>query len=316
MDQGINRARFAGSWYPADSGEVQALLARAVTAAPSPPDGSRPRVAVLPHAGLSYSARGQEAFWHGRAALCGGYPLGDSPGGAPPGAISSTDTCPEAIVILAPSHYEPLAPDATVGAAFRGHQAAEAVLSGLPLCLGDREDRSTLEREHAVELLLPALAAHGVSSPVAAVLVSAFRSTEAVRAAAQRLLERLSREGIRSERVLWLVSSDFTHYGPRFGFQPHGGEGYGVVGPLVEREDRAVAEAAASGGVERFWSAFGRGSTVCGRYAILLALAILEATAEGRRGRVLTYYTSADLARDPRNERDFVCYATVEVATP
>lgn len=321
MDRDTNRARYAGSWYPADSDELTALLARVAPASPAAGDLLRPRMAVLPHAGLIYSGRGQEAFWERRAPECGGIRIGpDAASGVVP------DVIPEVIVILAPSHSVPVAPDTTLGAPFAAYQAADRTLPGLTLCLGDRENREALENEHALELLLPAMAVHRLEQPIGALLAGPFRTPGAVRAAARRILDRLEGAGIDPARVLWLVSSDFTHYGPRFGFLPFGRGAYGQVGPAVAQADREVAEAAALGGLERFWKAMGRESTVCGRFAISLALALLEATTGapavetvdgrgGEAGRVLSYYTSADLARNPGSEENFVCYATVEITT-
>lgn len=322
MRQRINASQFAGSWYPADPARLAALFERPVSPAEhaggvddaagwggavGPGDTAdagatgdaghgRPRLAILPHAGLAYSARGQSAFWRRWA--------GED--------VSSTYGI-DAIVVVAPSHYVPLKADTTVGAVFNGHETTGAILPGVPLCLGDREDASVLQREHAVELLLPAVAWYEISVPVGAIVVGPFSGTAGVRAAAHRVTERLGRT-FDPNRVLWLVSSDFTHYGPRFGFLPLGRGRYAALGPSVAKRDYAVAEAAASATLEAFWEAIREESTVCGRYAVALALAILEQSQIRTEGRVLSYYTSADFAPVPEREEDFVCYATVEVA--
>ncbi len=226
-------------------------------------------------------------------------------------------------MILAPSHHVPLRRDTTLGAAFSGHETTGGTVPGLPVNLGDRTDPSVVAEEHAVELLLPALKHFGITVPVAALLAAPLSGPPAARAIADRVLDRLTAAtslrndaGVDPDRVLWLVSSDFTHYGPRFGFCPFGNRRYGEIRDAVAEEDLRVAEAAASGSLERFWASIQGESTVCGRYAIALALALLERVgAAPAAGRVLSYYTSADGTPTPEEERDFVCYATVEVCT-
>lgn len=249
-------------------------------------------MAILPHAGLSFSARGQMAFWSRHRNISA-----------------------DAVVIVAPSHYRSIGVNRTAGCGFSRHETPFGHLGGIPICLGDREEPQTLAREHAVELLLPAIHHHCPDLPVGALLCGGFLSAGEARAAAERVLGRLE-ESINPDRVLWLVSSDFTHYGARFGYQPFGSGPYSIVGSKVAESDRIVADAAAAGDLDRFWSSIEPDGTVCGRFAIALVLAILERvhTTGSREGHVLSYYTSADLAREPGREHDFVCYATVEIA--
>jgi MEMO1 family protein len=291
----VNATRFAGSWYPNDAARLAEVLRGGAAGAPRDGnDRTDPLLAILPHAGLAFSARGQRAFWD-----------------------RNRNVSAEAVVVIAPSHYTAIGVNRTAGAAFSRHETPMGWLEGLPVCLGDREEPETLVGEHAVELLLPGIRCFCEDTPVGALLTGGFSSTHEVRAAAARVLDRV-RESSNPDRVLWLVSSDFTHYGARFGYQPFGSGPYGRVGSRVAERDRTVAEAAATGELDRFWGTLEMDGTVCGRFAIALALAVLEQVRldEPRTGRLLSYYTSADLAGNPDREENFVCYATVEVATP
>jgi MEMO1 family protein len=301
-----NHMRFHDSWYPADPARLAALLAvRPGEVAVRPGEiAGVPLLAVLPHAGLTYSARGQRAFW---------------------GRWAAADAPFDAVVIVAPSHYVPLPADTTVAVAFDRHETPFGDLPGLALA-GDRPgpaDRETVEGEHAVELLLPGIAyTLGHDLPVGAVLVGTVSGAAAARAAASRLLDRLDALGVR--RPLWLVSSDGTHYGRRFRWQPWGDGTWRELAEQVYADDAELIGAGIAGRNGAFWERLQRPATVCGRYALGLALAALEIEEERGRlhreaGTFLEYYSSAgDLdgagsGRDDGDAREFVCYATAEI---
>ncbi|NBK25908.1 MAG: AmmeMemoRadiSam system protein B, partial [Spirochaetia bacterium] len=60
--QGIRRAKFAGSWYPKNPKVLEDLLDQAFSLVKGNPPSST--CAVLPHAGLSFSALGMADFFY------------------------------------------------------------------------------------------------------------------------------------------------------------------------------------------------------------------------------------------------------------
>jgi AmmeMemoRadiSam system protein B len=384
-----NHMRFHDRWYPADPASLAALLEvragrpdpererreapeeagrrdalhTSATAAGARSDrAAAPLLAVLPHAGLSYSARGQRAFWAASGAASGaastgtGVATGSGAGagagtGPRAGERPGTDTGAgdvalrdriDAVVIVAPSHYVPLPADTTVAAPFTAHETPFGDLPGLALA-GDRMDRETVEDEHAVELLLPGVAYHlGRDLPVGAVVVGPVTGAAAARTVARRLLDSLDALGVR--RPLWLVSSDATHYGPGFRWEPWGRGTWRNLAAQVYADDAELIGAGIAGRSDAFWDRLQRPSTVCGRYALGLALAALEIQEERgtlRRGTgaILEYYSSAgdldsagagggegagrggsarprgitDSGHGDGDAREFVCYATAEI---
>lgn len=292
--QATNRMRFAGRWYPAAAAAVDDRFAAGADAprAPHLPAGM-PAVAVLPHAGLAYSVRGHRAFWEALAPT------------APP----------DRVVILAPSHYHRIPVDTVVGADVVAHETPYGAIPDAGV-RGDETDRAVVEAEHAVELLLPGIARYlGGAVPVSALVVGSFSSVAATRAAAARVTASLSAHGRDHRRTLWLVSSDGTHYGPRFRWEPYGRRRWSELAARVRRDDLDLITAGLSGDLDRYWTRVTAESTVCGRWALALAAAIADVepsgppeTGEGAlTPAVIDYYASPEVVGDDGIE--FVAYA-------
>ena len=251
---------------------------------------------MLPHAGLVYSARGQRAFWRTVE------PVRDRVRDAIDG-----------VVMLAPSHYRRVPADHCVSGRFSGHETPFGTLPDLLShgVAGDVVDNSTVEVEHAVELLLPALSdTLGADVPITPLVVGEITSVEELGAMARRIVDRVG-----DRRILWLVSSDATHYGPRFRWTPYGSDTWHGLRDRVMADDTRLVRAAMSPDARELDSVLQTESTVCGRYALAAATAIIAELRD--RGRlhvgsqaVLDYYSSADVAPRGVVEREFVCYLT------
>ena len=262
----------AGTWYPKDREElerqVDGLLARAA-APPEEPTDSRLLALVAPHAGFVYS---------GEVAAAGFRAVGR-------GAFRR-------VLLLGPSHY----------ASFEGARVPAASfyrtpLGDVPL---DVEAVATLARapgfgvddgpfgpEHALEAEIPFLERRLAPGwQLVPVLVGhpGLRYDASVLAPA--LLPLLD------PHTLVVVSSDFTHYGPRFDYVPFEDD----VPQHLSELDR--------GAIDRMLAGDGRGfddyvkktgATICGRNPIRVLLDLLPATAYGR---LLAYDTSGRITGD------------------
>ena len=208
----------SGSWYPRDpealAGLVDGLLDRASTRAVAFPE---PVAAlIVPHAGFVYSgAVAASAFLKVRGRAF------------------------DRIVLLGPSHYfgfhGAAVPDAAT--AYRTPLGdvpidLEAV-SSLGKATSFRADDKAFEPEHALEAELPflqrVLASH---IPIVPVLLGG----RATLADVKRVAEALAPHWDSSS--LFVVSSDFTHFGPRFGFVPFNDD---IPARIRELDLRAVA---------------------------------------------------------------------------
>ena len=271
----------AGTWYPAEpaalAGEVDTLLARAAVK----PTGEV--VALIePHAGFAYSgAVAAHGFGRVRGA---GF---------------------DRVLLLGPSHY----------VAFRGATVAPARSYRTPLGetpidvdavseLGNlpafRTDAAAFLREHSLEAEIPFL--QRVLAPgwrLVPVLIGSGTRGEVAQQVADALRPLLE------PRTLVVVSSDFTHYGPRFGYVPFDDD----VPARIEKLDMGAIERVVAQDLRAFEEYVARtGATICGRDAIGVWLRMAP---EGLEADLVSYDTSGNITGDRVHS---VSYATIVFA--
>jgi MEMO1 family protein len=259
----------AGSWYPEDRAGLVAgahFLMR-ISNGPSLP--AKPAALVVPHAGWSYS---------GLAAGTAFRLLG-------PGDF-------ERVVVVAPSHQS-----AFPGYALDDATAYSTPLGDIPLCEGvlgtlqgndARVVAGAGDREHAIEIELPFLQATLGRFCLVPVLVG--DTDEPVE---RGFAERLAK--LDDGRTLFVFSSDFSHYGPRFDYQPFGALSPEVRGKIRAMNDRA-AELLASVDAKGFRAYLREtGNSICGRNGLATMLELLPRIAPHARGVLLAHYASADI---------------------
>ncbi len=109
-------------------------------------------------------------------------------------------------------------------------------------------------------------------------------------------------KGILQKEDLVVVSSDFTHQGPRFGYVPYDTD----VKNRIEQLDMGAIEAIMARDSGRFLDYVREtGATICGAHPIAVLLEMLPPSA---RGKLLAYYTSGDVTGD---DRESVSYASI-----
>lgn len=277
MSLARHRTPYAGSWYPGERAELEALLGEMFaeseqrTGPALPPD---PAAYVVPHAGLEYSGRVAAAVFR---RLSGQPPdsvvlLGFSHRGGPFGLWApevAGYTTPLGNIAVDGERLEKLLES---GAARRMDEAA--------LC------------DHSVEIQLPLIQWACPDAVVLPLYVAGLGEDERRRNA--EALASLAGPG-----VVFLASSDFTHFGAPFGYQPF------PVNKLTRGRlhdlDADFIEAAGSidpGFFLRYLSA--QKATVCGREPMALLLEILRALEPARDfyQQTLDYMTSGELTGD------------------
>ncbi len=274
---GVHVSPFAGSWYPADPAELRGLLERLFAESErrtGPYLPSRTSAFVVPHAGLVYSgAVAAAAYRHLRVREPERVVvLGFSHHGAPPGAW-----IPDLPVLRTPLG------DVAVDREFAAGLAEGGAFA--------RKDEEAL-CDHSVELQLPFLQFSAPAAKVVPVYVS--RLTHESRAAAARKLSSL----LGPETVV-VASSDFTHFGKGFSYQPFPADEY--AGERLREIDEGAIEAAGTLSADQFLAELrATGSTVCGTEPISLLLETLRLA--GRDEEIfqttLDYRTSGDITED------------------
>jgi AmmeMemoRadiSam system protein B len=258
---GVLGPAVAGSWYPADGAALERQLDGFFRDAGSDGDGrSTPAgkavALIAPHAGFVYSGLVAARGFHRVGAE--GY---------------------DRVVLLGPSHYASFD-----GAILPAASVYRTPLGDVPIddeaCRtlrrrdGFRVDSGPFRPEHCLEAEIPFLQHRlGVGWRLLPVLVGKL----GMGADAERLADGL--RPLLGARTLVVVSSDFTHYGPRFGYLPFGQD----VARRIEKLDMGAVErilARDSSGFEEYVNR--TGATICGRAPIRVLLELTPADAEGR----------------------------------
>jgi AmmeMemoRadiSam system protein B len=274
----IRKAQYAGSWYPADPHSLRNLVEKSI-AEVEHHDGMY-RFAVLPHAGLFYSKAGIAPFF------------------------AADFSTVQRIAILAPSHYANLSPNMVVSAPVGGCETPLGMLECTNFSWAQNQYFSAVQSEHALEMVLPYIAVLDPAPTVSLALVSSFSEPAHVKAAAKRVLEELGEEEIRTGRTVVVASSDFTHYGPRFGYTPYPGGAH----QRVKEDDLALSTLLCEGRIEEaFAFCAARGFTVCGCAASMVVAYLAHHF--GITGRIADYYTSNDVSGSV--DANFVAYSTI-----
>lgn len=256
----------AGTWYPAEPALLRAQVASYLAGADEQhrPHG-KPRIAVVPHAGYEYSGPTAGKFY-----------------GLLAGQVYA------AVFILAPSHRTRLAravlPGVRAFATPLGEVpvAREIVTALADLPCFDIDDRAHAH-EHAVEIQLPLLqCALPSGTPIVPILVPHLDGD--TRRCCAAALNRW-----RDERHLFLVSSDFTHYGADYGYLPFTQD---VPTRLEQLDAGAILKILAHDGDGLVAYGTATGITMCGLDAC--ALALTGAAPVGYEASLLDYARSAD----------------------
>lgn len=291
----VRKMQYAGSWYESDAQKLSRFLDEAIhdAAVVKERELSGACLAMLPHAGLFFSARGI-------AALFANLPVQA-----------------ETFLIIAPSHYQPIPADMLTVSDFN---KAETPLGNLET-INLREQlpsrvvnvhNQAVALEHAVEMFLPFCAHFAVSEDknvtVGMALVSGVTSMMKVDMLSEALLEAVDNEAIISGKLVIIASSDFTHYGRRFGHTP-----FAHLNSLKEAEqavvmrDRRYARLFAENEVEKLMKkSETEKPTICGFAPGLITSAVAEKL--GFSGKIADQYTSNTLT-GPSD--DFVSYCSI-----
>lgn len=274
------RADFAGSWYPAKASECEKVIREfSRSAAPCPPGGVG---GIVPHAGWVYSG----------AIACNVIQC--LSGGSPP------DT-----VILFGRHLHPsgsnyLMKEGSWATPFGDLQIDEALGEKLSAEFAFRiETANRYEQDNTIELQLPLIK---YFFPDARILPIGVPPTPASLEIGERAAE-LSQSLGRKPMVIG--STDLTHYGASYGFNPKGSGEHAVAWVKNENDKRLVDLILNLDAVEVIHESLQNHNACCSGAA---AAAIAAARRLGaQRAEKLVYSTSYDV----RPDHSFVGYVGV-----
>ncbi|HEY9734022.1 MAG TPA: AmmeMemoRadiSam system protein B [Drouetiella sp.] len=288
------QAAFAGTWYESDPTKLRAqigsFLANAQAVLLKKPiesgfqhnfEPSSPLLAIVtPHAGYMFSGN-TAAFAYEQA----------------------KEQKPKRIFLLGPSHYVgfegAVLPTDSVFATPLGDLLVDKdvvqELADFPLF---RHSSQVHLREHSLEMQLPFIKATFGDVKIVPIIVGSLPDQMDVQLMGQ-ILRRYMRQG-----DLIVVSSDFTHYGPRYDYEPFSSD----WPENVRKLDSEAFEHLSKHDLTAFVDFKERtGDTICGFYPCAVLAAMLP---DDCHGSLLRYGTSQDaLAEDDNNSVSYLALA-------
>lgn len=263
----IRSSSLAGSWYPADPDELRAQLKNYLVQAHVPKIEDNVLALISPHAGYRFS--GQAAAYGFKAIMGRDY---------------------DRVIIIAPSHYERFR---GIGVSSYGYYQTPLGRVTVDENVGKNLSRHRLftfkpeaeAQEHAVEIELPFLQLVQKNFKIVPLIVGELENDDL------SAINGLLRPYI-TEKTLIVVSSDFTHFGARFGYLPFRDN----IKDNLEKLDRGAVDCILRKDNDGYFKYLREtGITICGYFPIGILLRLLPSDA---KGVLLHYYTSGDLLND------------------
>lgn len=278
----VRKSPIAGSWYPGEKKQLQRQIEDYLAKTQSAVPAGRIIALISPHAGIEYSG----------LAAASGYKL-----------LKGQKI--KRVIVLGPSHYSGFRGLATSAEDYyetplgriKVDRAISDALFSKPLFQGPRNAEL---QEHSLEMQLPFLQVV-IGDFLLVPLVVGELSVNDYTQAARVLSSYLDNE------TIIVASSDFTHYGYRFGYLPFTENprenlkklDYGAINKIIAKD------------FEGFNSYVNEtGATICGMRPIGIILKLLPARAQGS---LISYYTSGDLTGEFSSS---VSYASIVFTLP
>ena len=276
----VLQSRLAGSWYTGDRNALVAELHGYLQAADTRPLPNV-RALILPHAGYAYS--GAVAAYGAKQVQGRTYTRVIVMGPSHRVAMPDTIALPPETAIRFATILGELPLDTAALARLRRHPLFRTVPGAIP-------------GEHSIEMEFPLLQCALGEFPLVPLVVGQLSPRSA--AAAGAALREICDDG-----TLLVVSTDFTHYGPRFEYVPFETD----VETRLRELDLGAFDCLHRKDAAGFREYLERtGATLCGRDALSVLLAALP---EEAQVHLLKYDTSGRLTGDWENSVSYVSAA-------
>lgn len=281
--------KFAGTWYQSDPAGLTAIIdgylqeAKTSSVASKLKDslahGQKLLAIVAPHAGYSYS---------GRTAACS--------------YLAAQNKGIKRVFLFGPSHYKGfrgagLTSDKCFATVYGDLQIDKAVVQDLKDNLLFSDQTLAHHNEHSLELQLAFIKSTLGDVEIVPVLLGHLETEKEARLIANAIGRHLQ------DGDLIVVSSDFTHIGPRFGYEPFKSD----IKASLKALDMEAVSYLEKNDLDGFFGFYKKtDDTICGVYALSVLLALLPAQS---RGTLLDYRTSQDFCQE--QEDSSVSYMSI-----
>jgi hypothetical protein len=282
----VKKSVLAGTWYTDNPAKLAAEIDGYLSKAEAKSGVTRPLIVIQPHAGYVYS---------GNVAAAGYRIL--------------KNYSPDVIVIIAPSHHEYFNGcsllkvdyyETPLGRVKVDKEAADALLKNNLF----RNNAGAFSREHAVEIQIPFLQRiYGKrlenELPIIPVIAGEIGSQDAPEIANALAMAVKNRKA-----PLFIISSDFTHYGPRFGYQPFKSSNKDILKKKLSELDLGAVDKIIKKDFKGYCDYIDKtGATICGRNPIKIALSL---PVENYKAELISYDTSGNITGDYENTVSYV----------
>lgn len=270
----IRLPHFAGSWYPLQAAILDKDMSKFLdNAKTTQSDTDNILALIAPHAGYMFS--GQTAAFAYRLLSSNKY---------------------KRVFLLGPSHHIPFK-----GAVLPKEDIFETPLGELVVDKTTvnrllqkpyfNQDSSVFDTEHSLEMQLPWIRKTLGKVKLIPIAVGMVGAPEV-----EQIAEAIKCELTDGDLVI--VSSDFTHYGPRFDYQPFLNEKNQIsLQAKIKELDLQAFNCVKTCDSQTLLDFYSRTSdTICGIYPTAVLLSLLPA---GAQAKLLNYRTSQDFDKDP-----------------
>ena len=274
----IRPSAVAGKWYREDPKALKLQIESLLKNVKLPPLPSRINALIVPHAGYRFS--GPTAAYAYKAIAGRGY---------------------NRVVILAPSHYahfygastlDVVAYETPLGQVPVDRKVVKALLKN-PLF---KEHTMAHLREHAIEAQLPFLQIVLKDFKIVPILISEVKDEDIFILA--DILKKVLGKDIKN--TLFIASSDFTHFGPMYGYVPFKEN----ISEKIKKMDMEAVEFIKKGDSKGLLDYYHKTKiTICGIYPIAITISSL---AKQPKGFLLHYTTSGEILGNYSNSVSYV----------
>ena len=274
----IRPSAVAGKWYREDPKALKLQIESLLKNVKLPPLPSRINALIVPHAGYRFS--GPTAAYAYKAIAGRGY---------------------NRVVILAPSHYahfygastlDVVAYETPLGQVPVDRKVVKALLKN-PLF---KERTMAHLREHAIEAQLPFLQIVLKDFKIVPILISEVKDEDIFILA--DILKKVLGKDIKN--TLFIASSDFTHFGPMYGYVPFKEN----ISEKIKKMDMEAVEFIKKGDSKGLLDYYHKTKiTICGIYPIAITISSL---AKQPKGFLLHYTTSGEILSNYSNSVSYV----------
>ncbi len=281
------KAYLPKEWYPSNPGLPSKLQELDQEAAQTYPASVKEiRAIIAPHAALMYSG----------VVAAGCFRLLD------PKKVRR-------VILLAPSHSLPfrgiILPPYSSYRLPHGVLPVEATLihdlkqkSELFMMLSSKEDPHY--KDHSIEMQLLFIQKYVPKAKIVPLIVGSFNDSASLKIVASILKKYID------EQTIVVVSSDFTHYGPRFNNVPFQNDEY--TSAKIRLLDNTVLQALFKSSLPTFFEALTHSeANICGKNPLALLIALFQEGAfPGAVPHLIGYETSGSKGKDTENSVSYV----------